>query len=222
MIENGNDQVHLYVDLANIWAGVRDTASELGESTGDVRLCAENLKRVMAAVRVVASTTLVANVGVPEAVRRHFERCFEVRTVDFGATFGREQAADEVLQNQLLLNLFCFEPGVVVVATGDGAGWAHGRGFTQALIAARRRGFGIEVLAFCSSLNPRLRLLAESSGCLVELDAHYRSITFLEGLRFPEGVNLRHRPTAEPHPWTTEEAAAIGQIFGLTPLGRAA
>ena len=222
MIENRNDQVHLYVDLANIWSGARDVAERIGESTGSVRLYAENLRSVMAAGREVATTTLVANVGVPEAVRRHFERCFRVSTVEFGASSGGEQAADEVLQNRLLLNLLIWEPGVVVVATGDGAGWARGIGFAPTLIGARRCGFGIEVLAFRVNLNPKLRFLAENSGVLVELDAHYRSITFLEGLRSPEGVNLRHRPTAEAHPWTTEEAAAIGRIFGLTTIGRAA
>jgi hypothetical protein len=222
MVADRNEQVHLYVDLANIWSGVKDAAAQAGESTWGVRLSAENLRSVMAAGRDVLSTTLVANIGVPEPVRRHFEHCFQVSTVDFGATFGKEQAADEVLQIQMLLNLFRYEPGVVVVATGDGAGWARGRGFTQALIAARRCGFGIEVVAFRSGLNPRLRLLAENSGCLVELDAHYRAITFLEGLRFPEAVSLRHRPTAEPHPWTSEEAAAVRQIFGFAPEGRAA
>jgi hypothetical protein len=222
MIGSDNDKVHLYVDGTNIFRCAQATAAYFGDPEMAMRLHAEHLRAVMAAGREVASATLVANVGVPEAVRRHFERCFDVITVEFGTNSGSEQAADEVLQNRLLLNLWRSEPGVAVVATGDGAGWAHGIGFTQALVAARERGFGIEVLAFRAGLNPRLRLLAESSGCFVELDAHYRSITFLEGLRSAEAVNLRHRPTAEPHPWTAAEAAVIRPIFGFAPEGRAA
>jgi hypothetical protein len=217
-----NDKVHLYVDLANIWAGAQAVATELGDPRWSVRLSAEGLKSVMAANREVVGTTLVANVGVPEPVRRHFEAQFKVSTVDFGPSFGREQSADELLQVDMLLDLFRFEPGVLVLATGDGAGWAQGRGFTQALIAARRRGFGIEVVSFRSTLNPRLRLLAENSGRLVELDPYYRSITFLEGLRSREGVNLRHRPMAEPHLWTAGESEAIRKIFGSAPSGLAA
>ncbi len=222
MADTINDNVHLYVDLANIWAGTQNAAAELGDPTWSVRLSAEALRSVMAAGREVVSTTLVANVGVPEPVRRHFGASFKVSTVDFGPSLGKEQSADELLQVGMLLDLFRFEPGTLVVATGDGAGWAQGRGFTQALIAARRRGFGIEVVSFRSTLNPRLRLLAENSGCLVELDLYYRSLTFLEGLRSREAVNLRHRRMAEPHPWTAGEGEAIRRIFGSAPSGLAA
>src|ERR1035437_2558813 len=71
--KKSNDNVHLYVDLANIWAGAQAVAAELGDPRLSVRLSAEGLRSVMAANREVVGTTLVANVGVPEPVRRHFE-----------------------------------------------------------------------------------------------------------------------------------------------------
>lgn len=88
---------------------------------------------------------------------------------------------------------------------GDGAGWRDNRGFIPTLIAARRQGFGVEVVSFAASLNPALRHLAEAAGMLVELDDYYFAVTFLEGLRRPEPILLHHRAVAHPSPWQTDD-----------------
>ena len=99
--------------------------------------------------------------------------------------------------------------GVIVVATGDGAGWQHGRGFCAALAGARRQGFGVEVVSFEASLNRRLRQIAQSVGALVLLDRFYESISFLEGLRPARLPSLIHRPTATVEPWSEQDAIAL-------------
>jgi hypothetical protein len=197
--------VHLFVDLSNVFLGARQTAAASHEYAPALRLSAKHLHRVMAAGRPVASATLVANAMVPEAALRHFRPWFRVILAETGRQTGTEQAADQLLQNAIFIELLQpVEPGVIVLATGDGAGWRDGRGFIPTLIAARRRGFGVEVVSFAASLNPALRDLAEAVGMLVELDDYYFAVTFLEGLRWPEPILLRHRATARPRPWRTD------------------
>jgi NYN domain len=194
--------VHLFVDLSNIFLGARQMATTLHEYPPALRLSAEHLHRVMAAGRPVASATLVANAMVPEAALRHFRPWFRVLRAETGRQTGTEQSADQLLQNAIFLELLQpSEPGIVVLATGDGAGWRDGRGFIPTLIAARRRGFAVEVVSFAASLNPALRDLADATGMLVELDDYYFAVTFLEGLRWPQPILLRHRATAHPSPW---------------------
>ncbi len=201
-------QVHLFVDLANIWCGARDAAATHREPRHLLRLSAEGLFRTMAAGRTVASATLVANADVPDEAVRHFRRFFQVVQVEVGRRSGTEQAADETLQNRLLLTALRPETvGAIVLATGDGAGWRTGLGFCPALVVARRRGLGIEVLAFSSSLNPSLRRLAEATGVVVELERQYHSITFLEAGRPVESPQPRATSTA--HAWTAAEQQAI-------------
>jgi hypothetical protein len=219
-----DEGVRLFVDYSNIWFGARGAAELRGEPIDGVRLCAERLYGLMAAGRRVASATLVVNSAVPESVCRHLRRSrFDLVVVENGASSGTEQGADEKLQNDLLLGLFAWRPGVVVLATGDGAGWRRGVGFIPTILAARRCGFGVEVLAFRSTLNTTLRAVAETVGTVIELDDRYREITFLEGwLRALEPVDLGQRPTTTPHPWTFGESAAVLRILGTPERGRAA
>ena len=197
--------VHLFVDLSNVFLGARQLAAAFHEYPPALRLSAEHLHRVMSAGRPVASATLVANALVPEAALRHFRPWFRIIRAETGRQTGTEQAADQLLQNAIFLELLQpSEPGVIVLATGDGAGWRDGRGFIPTLIAARRRGFAVEVVSFAASLNPALRDLAEAAGVLVELDDYYFAVTFMEGLRRPEPILLRHGATASPCPWRTD------------------
>jgi hypothetical protein len=198
--------VHLFLDLSNITCGARDAAAREGDDSFRVRLHAQNLYRLMAAGRPVASATLVANAGVPEAVLARWRPLFTIVTAESGRDSGLDEAADEKLQNRLFLLLLRPEPpAIIVVATGDGAGWRRGIGFVPTLTAARRRGFGVEVLAFRNQLNPRLRALGNRAGVVVDLDRYYGRITFLEGLRGAQSVFLHHRATTTARPWRSGE-----------------
>jgi hypothetical protein len=198
--------VHLYLDFSNVTCGARDVGARRGDEANRVRLHARNLYRLMAAGRPVASATLVANAGVSPAVLAHWRALFTVVTTESGAGSGLDQAADEILQNRLMLQLFRPDPiGVIVVGTGDGAGWRRDIGFEPTLVAARRFGYGVEVLAFQNQIHPRLRALASRAGAFIDLDRYYGRITFLEGLRTALPVFLHHRPTASSRPWQAGE-----------------
>jgi hypothetical protein len=212
-LHSSDEVAYLFVDLSNVWYGLRAEAERRGDSDRAVRMHAENLYRVLAAGREVAGAVLVANRTVPEAVLRHFLARFRVELVECGSITGTEQGADELLQNAIYRTVLqrghC---GVIVVATGDGAGWQQGRGFCAALVGARRQGFGVEVVSFEASLNGRLRRLAQSVGALVLLDRFYESIAFLEGLRPARSPSLIHRATAIPAPWSVADAEVTATL----------
>ena len=205
-----DEVAYLFVDFSNIWHGIRAEAYRRGDPDLAVRIHAGNLRRVLTAGRDVRGAVLVANRMVPESVLRHFRSDFQVELVECGNVTGTEQGADELLQNAIYRTILRREgAGVIVVATGDGAGWQHGRGFCAALAGARRQGFGVEVVSFEASLNGRLRHLAQAVGALVLLDRFYELIAFLEGLRPARSPSLIHRPTATPRPWSPNDAAAM-------------
>jgi hypothetical protein len=203
---------YLFVDFSNLWYSMRAEAARRGDPDRAVRAHAANLRSVLAAGRMVGDAVIVANRSVPESVLNHFRPGFRVELVESGSITGTEQGADELLQNAIYRTILrAPAAGVIVVATGDGAGWQEGRGFCEALSAARRQGFGVEVVPFERSLNRWLRGLANAVGVVVLLDRFYDSITFLEGLRPARSPSLTHRPTTVPAPWSAHDADAIPQ-----------
>ncbi len=98
---DSGEVAYLFVDLSNLWYGLRTEAERRGDPDRAVRMNAENLYRVLAAGREVGEAVLVANRTVPEAVLHHFDHRFRVELVELGAITGTEQGADELLQNAI-------------------------------------------------------------------------------------------------------------------------
>jgi hypothetical protein len=191
--------VHAFIDLSNIWYGVLEAAPSHDEQGLPVRLSAENLGRVLRAGRDHYRQLAVANTDVPVPVIAHFGKVGEVILRESGRRTGTEQANDETLQVRMYETIFNNPAGVVVLATGDGAGWRQGRGFIPALDAARRLKWGVEVLAWGVSANRALReWTARVDVSFVDLNDYYFSVSFVEGGRRVQPVSLRHRPTSEP------------------------
>ncbi len=71
-------------------------------------------------------------------------------------------------------------PGVAVLLTGDGSGFADGVGFHADLERMHKRGWRIEVLSWRHGGNRRMREWAEQNGKFIALDDFYDSVTFLE------------------------------------------
>ena len=105
-----------------------------------------------------------------------------VQLLERGAIQGREQGVDQWLQTAMLRDAFDYNghPGVAVLLTGDGSGFADGVGFHADLDRMRRRGWRIEVLSWRHSCNRGMREWAEEYGVFVALDDFYDSVTFLE------------------------------------------
>ncbi len=191
--------VHAFVDLSNIWYSLLEAAPSHDEGGLPVRLSAENLALVLRAGRTRYRQLAVANADVPAPVIDHFGKVGEVIRRESGRRTGKEQANDETLQVRMYETIFNNPSGVLVLATGDGAGWRERRGFIPALDAARRLKWGVEVIAWGGSTNRALHDWATRVGAsFVDLDDHYFSVSFVESGRRAQSVSLRHRPTSEP------------------------
>ncbi len=101
---------------------------------------------------------------------------------------GEQEVPDRVLQLRMLEDALDYDgdPGIVVLLTGDGAGYVEGAGFHSALEWMHTCGWRVEVLSWASwaqATNWRMRRWAESNGIFVSLDDHYEAITFLQPSR---------------------------------------
>jgi hypothetical protein len=189
----------LFVDLSNIQIGARRQADQEGEWRTDVRVEGENLARYLHAGRAVVRGAVVVNADLPAAARHHYAGIGQVIVRESGRVTGTEQANDETLQVRIYETIHSLPKGVLVLATGDGAGSAEGRGFIPALDAARRHGWAIEVVSWRNSTNSRLIAWLKRTGNLfVALEEAYYSVTFIQGGRKAQSMSLKHRATVSP------------------------
>ena len=92
---------------------------------------------------------------------------------------------DRLLQLRMLEDALDYngDPAVVVLLTGDGAGYLEGAGFHSTLKRMHRRGWRVEILSWAHSCNQRMRRWAGENGVFVALDDFYEAITFMEPSR---------------------------------------
>ena len=204
------NDVFVYWDNSNIFYQVQQLAETLNGSDPEsyycVRLKFENLMRLAHADRPVKKAYAAGS--VPPEMRQLWNSLensgIEVYLFDRGTHGGTEQqTTDQWLQLRMLEDAADHEPGVVVLLTGDGAGYATGRGFYRNLERLHRQGWKIELLSWIQSCHGAMRKWVENNGVFVALDDYYRSITFLTAretdltpARLPEKLDLSHRPTA--------------------------
>ena len=110
----------------------------------------------------------------------------KVQLFDRGAPEHSEQEMpDRVLQLKMLEDTVDYngDPGIVVLLTGDGAGYREGAGFHSTLERMHKRSWRVEILSWAHSCNQRMRSWAEANGVFVALDDFYEAITYLEQSR---------------------------------------
>ncbi len=180
-----SDRVFIYWDNSNLFIGARALASELegADAYYRVRLQFQKLLRLAHADRPVERAYAVGS--VPPELRAVWNRLegtgVEVDLFERGETSGREQAVDHALQTRMLRDLIDNNgnPGVVVLLTGDGAGFYDGVGFHADIERMHDRGWQVEVLSWEQSCNRRMRSWVEENGRFISLDHYYLSVTFL-------------------------------------------
>ena len=185
------DKVFIYWDNSNIFHEAQSIAEERAEGPNAryrVRINFRNMLRLAHADRPVQRA--IAAGSVPPEMRQLWNRMessgVEVHLFDRGSPDRSEQdMPDRVLQLRMLEDALDYngDPGIVVLLTGDGAGYLEGAGFHSALERMHRRGWRIEILSWAHSCNQRMRRWAEENGAFIALDDFYDSITFLEPSR---------------------------------------
>ena len=206
------DSVFIYWDNSNIFHEAQRLAEEGTEGANAryrVRINFDNLLRLAHADRPMQRA--IAAGSVPPELRQLWNRMesngVEVQLFDRGSPErGEQEMPDRLLQPRMLEDALDFNgnPGVVVLLTGDGAGYLEGAGFHSTLERMHRRGWRVEILSWAHSCNQRMRRWAEENGVFVALDEFYEAITFLEpsrpGFEFASGrdsaaLDLSYRPS---------------------------
>jgi hypothetical protein len=206
------DSVFIYWDNSNIFHEAQRLAEEGTEGANAryrVRINFDNLLRLAHADRPMQRA--IAAGSVPPELRQLWNRMesngVEVQLFDRGSPErGEQEMPDRLLQLRMLEDALDFngDPGIVVLLTGDGAGYLEGAGFHSTLERMHRRGWRVEILSWAHSCNQRMRRWAEENGVFVALDEFYEAITFLEpsrpGFEFASGrdsaaLDLSYRPS---------------------------
>ena len=183
--------VFVYWDNSNIYHEAQRLAEERNGTPGArylVRIHFDNLLRLAHADRPLEMA--VAAGSVPPEMENLWRRLenqgVTVELFDRGAiSRGEQEIPDRFLQQRMLEDAVDYinDPGTVVLLTGDGAGYAEGRGFHRTLERMHRLNWNIEVLSWAHSCNRGMRRWAEDNGVFVPLDDYYDSITFREPSR---------------------------------------
>ena len=185
------DGVFIYWDNSNIFHEAQRLAEE-GEVGPDaryrVRINCDSMLRLAHADRPMRHA--VAAGSVPPAMRQLWNRMesmgVEVKLFDRGSPEGPEQdMPDRLLQLRMLEDALDNngDPGIVVLLTGDGAGYLEGAGFHSTLERMHKRGWRVEILSWAHSCNQRMRRWAEGNGVFVALDDFYEAVTYVEPSR---------------------------------------
>lgn len=190
--------VFIYWDNSNTFHEAQRLAEERNEGSNArsrVRINFENTLRLAHANRTVERA--VAAGSIPPEMRQMWNRMeaagVEVQLFDRGSPGRGEQGMpDQMLQLRMLRDALQYngDPGIVVLLTGDGAGYLEGAGFRVDLEQMHKRGWRIEILSWAHSCNQRMRRWAEENGVFVALDDFYEAITFMEPSR--PGFELEH------------------------------
>lgn len=207
----------IYWDNSNIYHEAQRLAEDLDGTPNArylVRIHFENLLRLAHADRPLGRA--VAAGSIPPEMQHLWNRMenhdVEVMLYDRGGhSQGEQEVPDRWLQLCMLEDGLDHNgsPGIVVLLTGDGAGYDEGHGFHSTLERMHRRGWLVEVLSWRNSCNRGMREWAEAHGVFIPLDDYYDAITFREpsrpGYEFARRrdeatLDLSQRPMAAPTP----------------------
>ena len=198
------DKVFVYWDNSNIFIEAQRLAEEREPEPNSryrIRINFDNMLRLAHAERPLERA--VAAGSVPPEMRHLWNRLenmgVQVQLIDRHIQgYGEQEMPDHILQLRMLEDALDYngDPGIVVLLTGDGAGYLEGAGFHRTLERMHRRGWRIEILSWSHACNRRMRLWAEENGLFIPLDDYYESITFTEPSR--EGFTLATPRPAVP------------------------
>ena len=205
----------IYWDNSNIFHEAQRLAEDREATSAArfrVRIHFESLFRLAHADRLVERAYAAGS--IPPPLRNLWNRIenhgVRVNLFDRVQAERSEQGVpDQFLQLRMLEDLDDFHdnPGIVVLLSGDGAGYRENEGFHSILERMHRRGWRIEILSWTHSCKQRMRQWAESNGVFVPLEHFYDSITFVEesepGYQFVEyrpneALDLSRRKTVPP------------------------
>jgi hypothetical protein len=175
-------------DNSNIWLVGRNICHqrEPGDE-GAIRIHFSNLLDFVLAGRQLSYAFVGGSIPPSsDPLWRRFENLgIHVETQERGQGSGAEVAVDEMIQLSMANRVLdVTPPGTLVLLTGDGSGYADGKGFITQLERAHRRGWAVEVVSWDGGCNRYLRQFAEQYGTYRSLEPVYNNITFINNKRW--------------------------------------
>ena len=189
------DHVFVHWDNSNIFHEAQRFSEERSEGPDArfrVRVHFDNMLRLAHADRPIERA--LAAGSIPPEMRQLWNRMegkgIEVSLFDRGSRErGEQEMPDRFLQLRMLEDALDYngDPGIVVLLTGDGAGYLEGAGFHSTLERMHRRGWRVEILSWAHACNQRMRRWAEDNGVFCTsgrlLRVHHLSGALQTGLR---------------------------------------
>lgn len=185
-VSSAMKKVFVFWDNSNIFISAKTVAAERegGDAPYHIRIQFDHLLKLAVAGRELEYAIAVGS--VPPPLRHVWNRLeqagVKVELFERGSLTSREQAVDQALQTHMLRKALDYNgvPGIAVMLTGDGSGFLDGVGFHADLERMQKKGWGIEVLAWERTCNPRMKKWAEAIGTFVPLENYYETVTFTE------------------------------------------
>ncbi len=180
--------LNVFWDNSNIWLVGRSVCQQ--REPGDelsFRIHFGNLLEFVLSGRPV-SYAFVGGSIPPEKdpLWRRFELLgIKVNRQQRGAMTGGEVAVDEVIQLEMANRILDVgAPEIMVLLTGDGAGYRDGQGFIKQLERAHTHGWAIEVVSWDCGCNKYLKEFAVKNGTYRSLEPVYDKVTFVNNKRW--------------------------------------
>ena len=191
----------IYWDNSNIFheaQRIAEMRNEGPDARWRVRINFDNMLRLAHADRGMEKAIAVGSV-LPEMKQlwNRLEReGVKIKLFDRGEIGrGEQQMPDYVLQLQMLEDGLDYngKPGIVILLTGDGAGYYEGAGFHRTLERLHKRGWQVEIMSWTHACNHRMQEWVQANGVFVPLEDFYEAITFLE----PSRPGHEHAPARQ-------------------------
>lgn len=172
-----------YVDNSNIFIeGQRYAEERAREDRYGFRIYFRNFAKLALRDRTADETVWAGSIPPPEdSVWGHLRDLGIDPELIERADAGEQETVDHLIQLRMHRHVRKYreDPGVIILATGDGKGYDQEDGFLYDLEGFVEDGWSIELLSWEHSCHRRLRAFAEENGEFIPLDQYYEQITFI-------------------------------------------
>lgn len=183
-----HEKINIFWDNSNIWlTGLSECKKREPSMEAGFRIHFLNLLNHVQQGRDVSFAFLAGS--IPPNNDKLWDRFKQlgvvVETQERGQSSGGEIAVDDAIHLAMANRILdCDAPETMVLLTGDGSGYADGKGFIKQLERALKKGWKIEVWAWGIGCNRYLKEFAENNGKYYDLATAYNEITFINNVRW--------------------------------------
>ena len=182
--ENGNG-AFMYLDFSNIFIGAKKASIkfEHHDVYNQVRINFHNMIDLIDNAFNVQYIRVVGTHVNPIAKfleNLEKEKGKEFKVIESPIINRREISADEHLQIEMLHDVIDYKPNTAIILTGDGNGTDNAIGFFEEIMRMHGIGWNIVLMAWEDNCRSDMREWVERNGQFVELDKHYKHLTFIQ------------------------------------------